>query len=59
MNKRMYLGMQSITAEISYTNVLNCYLIGIHIGGIYTILDEKFDTEQGAICFLKQKFICY
>jgi hypothetical protein len=52
METNIEIGVKYISANISYFNVLDKYMIGLTIGGLYTILNNKFNTEQEAIKFL-------
>jgi len=48
MRKSIYLGKLNVSAEIYYCSVFNKYNIGLTVGGVYTILDKSFDTEDQA-----------
>jgi hypothetical protein len=58
MNDYFNLDNVNITANVSYCNISKKYIVGIWIGKIYTILEEKFKTKDEAIDFLYNNFDC-
>jgi len=56
MSRNIPLGNLNVLADISYTNVLDKYIIGFHIGSIYTILNEKFNSEKEAMDYIFKNF---
>jgi hypothetical protein len=56
MNDNFNLNKVNIIANVSYCNISNKYMIGLWIGKIYTILEDKFKTKDDAIDFLYDNF---
>jgi len=56
MRKDICLGKLNVSAEIYYCSVFNKYNIGLTIGGVYTILDKSFDTEDQAQEYIYDNF---
>ena len=56
MNDNFNLNKINIIANVSYCNISNKYPIGLWIGKIYTILEDKFKTKDEAIDFLYDNF---
>jgi len=56
MSKYISLGNLNVTADVSYSNVLDRYMVGLHIGNIYTILDDKFNSEKEAKDYIFNRF---
>lgn len=54
MGKYFYIEDNDIVANISY--IVDDYRIGLHIGKMYTILQEKFESEKEAITYIFKNF---
>jgi len=56
MGRYFYIKDNDIIANVSYFNVSGTYSIGFQIGKIYTILRDKFKSEDEAIFYLLDNF---